>query len=222
MIIAGAATTDGSGWLVWMIAGAAYADLGWSGWWQWVRTGLPPSAGTPDPPSAWALPAELSRQQPADQRLAGKVRRAAPRLLYLAAVAAFVSVLSVASWLFYVGLFFFVGVILRPGVGPEWQRWVQTGVRRPPVPATWLTPGDLDVVLESADRERHGSAVLEMSSLTGVDPMISQRLIDAAPSTLVQGVSADSADRAREMLERVGGTVTIRPTGAVADRASAS
>lgn len=219
IIVAGGSQSDWPAVAPWLVAGAVFMNLGWRDWWRRVNTGDwgPPAAHANT--ASWAIPAQLLPHLEPDRSARGQLRRAAPRLLYIAAVAALGLAIPEDSSLFVVWILLVFGVGLGPAGGHEWWRWVRTGDRRPPVPGGWLERGDLDVVIETADKRQHGSAVIAISKIIGIDLMDAQRLIDRAPSTVVEGVSSDSAERARDMLESAGATVSIRPTGTLADPA---
>jgi hypothetical protein len=92
----------------------------------------------------------------------------------------------------------------------------------PPTPADreWrldtALPGDTDVLLLSVGpRPFRVTRILRM--LGGLDFAAAARLMDAAPSPVLSQVSRERADRARDLLEQAGATVSIRTADPAAE-----
>lgn len=68
---------------------------------------------------------------------------------------------------------------------------------------------EFDVVLASAGAEKI-RVIKEVRDITGLGLKEAKALVDEAPKTLKEGVSADAANEIKEKLEAVGATVEIQ------------
>lgn len=157
----------------------------------------------------------------ADPSAKGRLRRAAPRVVWFAVV--MTGLLASSGWLTYVWVALSVGAIFS--TARDWERWwqyVRTGVRpadslHSGQPADWLEPGPFEVVLESSGSKKI-QLIKQIRDLTGLDLVAAKRLVDEPPSVAVQSVSRDSAQRAKTMLESAGASATLRPSPSTPDR----
>jgi len=141
----------------------------------------------------------------ADPR-SGAVRRAAPRLTYIAGLLAFL-----LTWPEHTGgawdvLGAMAAVVLLKSVGrclsPSWVRYVRTGEK----PPGWLAAeavGDWDVVLDAAGR-RPVETTRVVRQGTGGDAVLIHDAVVGAPSTVASGVWSPAADRLVAALTAVG------------------
>ncbi|MDT0303261.1 50S ribosomal protein L7/L12 [Streptomonospora wellingtoniae] len=68
---------------------------------------------------------------------------------------------------------------------------------------------EFDVVLESAG-DKKIQVIKEVRGLTSLGLKEAKDLVDNAPKPLMEGVSKDNADKAKEALEGAGATVTLK------------
>ncbi len=68
---------------------------------------------------------------------------------------------------------------------------------------------EFDVVLESFGDEKI-KVIKAVRPLTGLGLKEAKELVDGAPSTVLEGVKKEEADKAKEELEAAGATVTIK------------
>ncbi|GAB3738383.1 50S ribosomal protein L7/L12 [Nocardiopsis nanhaiensis] len=68
---------------------------------------------------------------------------------------------------------------------------------------------EFDVVLESAG-DKKIQVIKEVRGLTSLGLKEAKDLVDNAPKALLEGVSKDNADKAKEALEGAGATVTLK------------
>jgi hypothetical protein len=94
----------------------------------------------------------------------------------------------------------------------EWWRSGTTG-RPPGVPAEWIRPGDVDVVIESRGTKPI-YVIKHIRDITGLDLALAKKIVDDAPSSVLRSVSTDTAERARSLLESAGATVSLQPSAA--------
>jgi hypothetical protein len=105
----------------------------------------------------------------------------------------------------------FAGLILGAAVSGRRKRR-----RSPPAhrrsPATWLAEfgieANRDLILVSPG-SRKALVINAVITLTGMRPREAQDLIDNAPGLVMRQVTSERADRAKEVLETLGATVTI-------------
>jgi hypothetical protein len=151
----------------------------------------------------------VSEQKP-DRSLGGRLRRATPRVVYVAVVVAGVAVSR--GWLFYVWLCLSVGIVFWAGHGwASWWEYVTTGLHPIARPADWLRSGDFDVVLESPGSKRI-QVIKHIRDVAGLDLVGAKAMVDEPPSVVVRSVSRGSAERAKGLLESAGASVALRPS----------
>ncbi|WP_309130414.1 50S ribosomal protein L7/L12 [Brevibacterium sp.] len=68
---------------------------------------------------------------------------------------------------------------------------------------------EFDVVLESAG-EKKVPVIKEVRGLTSLGLKEAKDLVDSAPAAILEGVSKEAADKAKETLEGAGATVTLK------------
>lgn len=68
---------------------------------------------------------------------------------------------------------------------------------------------EFDVILESAG-EKKVPVIKEVRGLTSLGLKEAKDLVDGAPKAVVEGVSKDVAEKAKETLEGAGATVTLK------------
>lgn len=68
---------------------------------------------------------------------------------------------------------------------------------------------EFDVVLESAG-EKKVPVIKEVRGLTSLGLKEAKDLVDGAPKAVLEGVSKDAAEKAKETLEGAGATVTLK------------
>ena len=68
---------------------------------------------------------------------------------------------------------------------------------------------EFDVVLESAG-DKKIPVVKEVKSLTGLGLKEAKELVDNAPKVVLEKVSKDDAQKAKEVIEGAGGTVSLK------------
>ncbi|MGO2648195.1 MAG: 50S ribosomal protein L7/L12 [Brevibacterium aurantiacum] len=68
---------------------------------------------------------------------------------------------------------------------------------------------EFDVILESAG-EKKVPVIKEVRGLTSLGLKEAKDLVDGAPKAVLEGVSKDAAEKAKETLEGAGATVTIK------------
>lgn len=66
-----------------------------------------------------------------------------------------------------------------------------------------------DVVLEAAG-DKKIQVIKEVRALTNLGLGEAKALVDGAPSTVLEGVNKETADKAKEQIEAAGGTVTLK------------
>lgn len=66
-----------------------------------------------------------------------------------------------------------------------------------------------DVVLEAAG-DKKIQVIKEVRSLTSLGLKEAKDMVDSAPKALLEGVSKEAADKAKEALEAAGATVTLK------------
>ena len=68
---------------------------------------------------------------------------------------------------------------------------------------------EFDVILESAG-DKKIAVIKEVRALTSLGLKEAKDLVDGAPKTLLEGVSKEDAEKAKEQLEGAGATVTLK------------
>ena len=68
---------------------------------------------------------------------------------------------------------------------------------------------EFDVVLESAG-DKKIAVIKEVRALTSLDLKEAKDLVDSAPKALLEGVSKEDAEKAKEQLEAAGATITLK------------
>lgn len=68
---------------------------------------------------------------------------------------------------------------------------------------------EFDVVLESAG-DKKIAVIKEVRALTSLGLKEAKDLVDGAPKTLLEGVSKEDAEKAKEQLEAAGASVTLK------------
>ncbi|KGF05954.1 50S ribosomal protein L7/L12 [Arcanobacterium sp. S3PF19] len=68
---------------------------------------------------------------------------------------------------------------------------------------------EFDVVIESAG-DKKIAVIKEVRALTPLGLKEAKDLVDGAPSTVLEGVNKETADKAKEALEGAGATVTLK------------
>ncbi|GAA1943259.1 MULTISPECIES: 50S ribosomal protein L7/L12 [Brevibacterium] len=68
---------------------------------------------------------------------------------------------------------------------------------------------EFDVILESAG-EKKVPVIKEVRGLTSLGLKEAKDLVDGAPKAVLEGVSKDAAEKAKETLEGAGATVTLK------------
>ena len=68
---------------------------------------------------------------------------------------------------------------------------------------------EFDVVLESAG-DKKIAVIKEVRALTSLGLKEAKDLVDSAPKALLEGVSKEDAEKAKEQLEGAGATVTLK------------
>lgn len=68
---------------------------------------------------------------------------------------------------------------------------------------------EFDVILESAG-DKKIAVIKEVRALTSLGLKEAKDLVDSAPKTLLEGVSKEDAEKAKEQLEGAGATVTLK------------
>ncbi|WP_298489464.1 50S ribosomal protein L7/L12 [uncultured Rothia sp.] len=68
---------------------------------------------------------------------------------------------------------------------------------------------EFDVVLESAG-DKKIAVIKEVRALTSLGLKEAKDLVDSAPKTLLEGVSKEDAEKAKEQLEAAGATITLK------------
>lgn len=68
---------------------------------------------------------------------------------------------------------------------------------------------EFDVVLESAG-EKKVPVIKEVRGLTSLGLKEAKDLVDSAPKAVLEGVAKDAAEKAKEVLEAAGATVTLK------------
>ena len=68
---------------------------------------------------------------------------------------------------------------------------------------------ELDVVLESAG-DKKIAVIKEVRALTSLGLKEAKDLVDSAPKALLEGVSKEDAEKAKEQLEAAGATITLK------------
>src|SRR3954464_9342664 len=68
---------------------------------------------------------------------------------------------------------------------------------------------EFDVVLEAAG-DKKINVIKEVRALTSLGLKEAKELVEAAPKTLLEKVSKEAADKAKESLEAAGATVTLK------------
>lgn len=68
---------------------------------------------------------------------------------------------------------------------------------------------EFDVILESAG-EKKVPVIKEVRGLTSLGLKEAKDLVDGAPKAVLEGVSKDAAEKAKETLEGAGATVTVK------------
>jgi len=68
---------------------------------------------------------------------------------------------------------------------------------------------EFDVVLESAG-DKKIAVIKEVRALTSLGLKEAKDLVDSAPKTLLEGVSKEDAEKAKEQLEAAGASVTLK------------
>ncbi len=68
---------------------------------------------------------------------------------------------------------------------------------------------EFDVVLESFG-EKKIQVIKEVRAITGLGLKEAKDLVDGAPKPVLEGVAKEAADKAKEVLEAAGATVTVK------------
>lgn len=68
---------------------------------------------------------------------------------------------------------------------------------------------DFDVILESAG-DKKIAVIKEVRALTSLGLKEAKDLVDSAPKALLEGVSKEDAEKAKEQLEAAGASVTLK------------
>ena len=68
---------------------------------------------------------------------------------------------------------------------------------------------EFDVILESAG-DKKIAVIKEVRALTSLGLKEAKDLVDSAPKALLEGVSKEDAEKAKEQLEGAGATVTLK------------
>ena len=68
---------------------------------------------------------------------------------------------------------------------------------------------EFDVVLESAG-DKKIAVIKEVRALTSLGLKEAKDLVDSAPKALLEGVSKEDAEKAKEQLEAAGATITLK------------
>ena len=68
---------------------------------------------------------------------------------------------------------------------------------------------EFDVILESAG-DKKIAVIKEVRALTSLGLKEAKDLVDGAPKTLLEGVSKEDAEKAKEQLEAAGATITLK------------
>ena len=68
---------------------------------------------------------------------------------------------------------------------------------------------EFDVVLEAAG-DKKIAVIKEVRALTSLGLKEAKDLVDGAPKTLLEGVSKEDAEKAKEQLEAAGASVTLK------------
>ena len=68
---------------------------------------------------------------------------------------------------------------------------------------------EFDVILESAG-DKKIAVIKEVRALTSLGLKEAKDLVDSAPKTLLEGVSKEDAEKAKEQLEAAGATITLK------------
>ena len=68
---------------------------------------------------------------------------------------------------------------------------------------------EFDVVLESAG-DKKIAVIMEVRALTSLGLKEAKDLVDSAPKALLEGVSKEDAEKAKEQLEAAGASVTLK------------
>ena len=68
---------------------------------------------------------------------------------------------------------------------------------------------EFDVILESAG-DKKIAVIKEVRALTSLSLKEAKDLVDSAPKALLEGVSKEDAEKAKEQLEAAGATITLK------------
>lgn len=68
---------------------------------------------------------------------------------------------------------------------------------------------EFDVILESAG-DKKIAVIKEVRALTSLGLKEAKDLVDSAPKALIEGVSKEDAEKAKEQLEAAGATITLK------------
>ena len=68
---------------------------------------------------------------------------------------------------------------------------------------------EFDVILESAG-DKKTAVIKEVRALTSLGLKEAKDLVDSAPKALLEGVSKEDAEKAKEQLEAAGATITLK------------
>ena len=68
---------------------------------------------------------------------------------------------------------------------------------------------EFDVILESAG-DKKIAVIKEVRALTSLGLKEAEDLVDSAPKALLEGVSKEDAEKAKEQLEAAGATITLK------------
>ena len=68
---------------------------------------------------------------------------------------------------------------------------------------------EFDVVLESAGEKKIGGSK-EVRALTSLGLKEAKEVVDSAPKAVLEGVNKETAEKAKEVLEAAGATVTVK------------
>ena len=68
---------------------------------------------------------------------------------------------------------------------------------------------EFDVILESAGEKKIG-VIKEVRALTSLGLKEAKEVVDSAPKAVLEGVNKETAEKAKEVLEAAGATVTVK------------
>jgi hypothetical protein len=145
---------------------------------------------------------------PAPERSAvrDQLRRAAPRLAGTGVGLALIAGSDGGPTMAIGITVFMLSVMTNP---VRWWQYVATGDTGSP-DVGYLEPGTCGVRLQSPGR-RPIEVVKALREVTSADLATAKALVDGAPTRVVDGLSAASADRVRSRLEAAGASASVDP-----------